>query len=101
MERPVRVLIEVLGAIDKDLLRVVSPGSGLLKKMIKWPMLFLIWSSSMQSSLSVVMFKLFGELIQSGTWSQHLWMMAILLAMLAVAASLQIHLLNLAMKYYD
>lgn len=49
--------------MDKELVEKVSPDSTTIKRFIKWPMIFLVWASSMQSSLSVVMLKLFGELI--------------------------------------
>ena len=63
MERPSRLLIEIVRDIDEELLKQVSPDTLTMKKFIKWPMMFLIWASSMQSSLSVVMLKLFGEII--------------------------------------
>ena len=47
------------------------------------------------------MLKLFGELIQSGSAKNHWFMMLFLVVMLVLSSSLQVHLLNLAMKYYD
>ena len=64
-------------------------------------MILLVWASSCQSSLSVVMLKLFGELIQSASAKDHVFMMLFLVVLLILSAIMQIHLLNLAMKYYD
>ena len=101
VERPARVLIDIINDLDKEVLEKVSPASATIKRFIKWPMIFLVWASSMQSSLSVVMLKLFGELIQSGSAKNHWFMMLFLVVMLVLSSSLQVHLLNLAMKYYD
>ena len=55
----------------------------------------------MQSSLSVVMLKLFGELIQSGSGGTHWYMMLFLVVLMVLSAIMQLHLINQAMKYYD
>ena len=56
-------MIDIVNNMDRELLEQVSPDSLMIKRFIKWPMVLLIWASSMQSSLSAVMLKLFGELI--------------------------------------
>lgn len=63
VKRPARLLIEIINGLDKEQIEKFSPDSLTVKKFIKWPMIFLLFSSSMQSSLSVVMLKLVGELI--------------------------------------
>ena len=40
----------------------------MLKKLLKVPMVLLVLASATVSGLSVVMLKLFGELIQSRDW---------------------------------
>ena len=47
------------------------------------------------------MLKLFGEMIQSDSGKDHIFMMLFLVVLLVLSAILQMHLLNLAMKYYD
>ena len=87
--------------MDKELLEKVSPSSCTVKYFIKVPMVFLVWASSMQSSLSVVMLKLFGELIQSDSAGSHWYMMLFLVVLMILSSFTQIHLINMAMKYYD
>ena len=64
--RPARVLIDLLNDFDEDALERVSKRSLTLKTFVKLPMLYLLLTAGMQSGLSIVFLKLFGELIQSG-----------------------------------
>ena len=46
-------------------------------------------------------YKVIGELLQSNSMSDAGWLIAILLVFAIASNVLQMHLLNLAMKYYD
>ena len=94
-------MIEIINDMDRELLEKVSPSSRTVKNFIKVPLVFLVWASSMQSSLSVIMLKLFGELIQSGSSGTYWFLMIFLVVMMFLSSLMQIHIINLAMKYYD
>jgi len=64
-------------------------------------MLYLLLNAGLQSGLSIVFLKLFGELIQSGTAGEHLGMLFTLGFFMALSAVSQTHSLNIAMKEYD
>jgi len=65
------------------------------------PLLYLMLNAGLQSGLSIVFLKLFGELVQSGTAGEHWGMLIILGFFMALSAISQTHSLNLAMKEYD
>ena len=73
----------------------------MLKKLLKVPMVLLVLASATVSGLSVVMLKLFGELIQSRDWQSYYGLMICMLCTLVVCGGYQLHLVNQAMKYYD
>ena len=87
--------------MDADLLAQVSPDSTHLKRFVKFPMLYMLFLAGIQSGLSIVFLKLFGELVQSGEAGTSVLMIIILLVLLACSALSQTHSLNMAMKEYD
>lgn len=101
MQRPAYQLIEVLNELTEAQVRVISPDSKMLKKLLKVPMVLLVLASATVSGLSVVMLKLFGELIQSRDWQSYYGLMICMLCTLVVCGGYQLHLVNQAMKYYD
>ena len=64
-------------------------------------MVMLVICSSMMSSTSMVMLKMLGELVQSAGWQEYWLLNLIMVTMLAVGGALQLHSLNVAMKFYD
>lgn len=62
-EKPARILIEVLHNFDDEMLKDVSSRSLNVKRYVKLPMLYLLLNAGLQSGLSIVFLKLFGELI--------------------------------------
>ena len=82
-------------------MRVISPNSLALKRYLKVPMVLLVFASATVSGLSVVMLKLFGELIQSREWQDYYGLMLAMLCILVLCGGYQLHLVNQAMKYYD
>ena len=53
----------MLQDIDPELLAQASNRSILLKTLVKMPMLYMLLNAGLQSGLSIVFLKLFGELI--------------------------------------
>ena len=94
-------LIQILNDIPVDELAKVSPQSVWLKNYVKVPMLVLITDSAMQSGLIVLATKVLGELAQSNGISDYKAMTALVVIMLLWAGTMNIHSLNMAMKYYD
>ena len=64
-------------------------------------MLYMLFLAGLQSGLSIVFLKLFGELVQSGEVAQNILMAFILVGLMVVSAVSQTHSLNMAMKEYD
>ena len=55
----------------------------------------------MLSGVSVVMIKLIGELIQSESAKHDIGLMVLMFVLLIFSATYNLHLINIAMKYYD
>jgi len=96
-----RVLIDTVHACPIDLLMTVSPQTVTAKKYIKMPMLLLIICSSMMSAISMIMIKMLGELVESASWRDFWLLNVIMVTLLAVSGTLQLHCLNMAMRLYD
>ena len=47
------------------------------------------------------MLKMIGELIQTANWKEYWILMVVMVVFLGVSGTLQLHELNLAMKFYD
>jgi len=101
MQRPARVLIETLNDMPVELLDEVSARSRRLKTLIKGPMLLIVVSSALQSGLTIVSLKLVTELGQSEEMRGHVFLVIFLMGVIALSGAAQLHMLNLAMKYYD
>lgn len=79
----------------------MSPETAGTKKYIKLPMVMLILCSSMMSTISMIMIKMLGELVESATWTDFWLINVIMVILLAVSGTLQLHSLNVAMRLYD
>ena len=79
----------------------MSPETASTKKYIKLPMVMLILCSSMMSTISMIMIKMLGELVESATWTDFWLINVIMVILLAVSGTLQLHSLNVAMRLYD
>ena len=79
----------------------VSPKTLTLKGWIKFPMVLLVICSSMQSGVSMVMLKMVGELVASADWRDYWITVTFMVIALGLSGALQMHELNLAMKFYD
>lgn len=101
MQRPARQLIDVLNDIPSDLLDKVSPNSATLKYFIKLPMVCSIGTAAMQSGLTIMFLKLLTELSQSGDLIDHFYLSILMGFGMGLSGLFQLHMLNLAMKYYD
>ena len=64
-------------------------------------MISFLLNSALMSSVSLVNLKMLGELVQSGSARVHWPLMVLMATILVTSAMLQIHLLNMAMKFYD
>ena len=64
-------------------------------------MVMLILCSSMMSTISMIMIKMLGELVESATWTDFWLINVIMVILLAVSGTLQLHSLNVAMRLYD
>ena len=64
-------------------------------------MVSLLCLNALSGGFSVSIYKVIGELLQSNSMSDAGWLIAILLVFAIASNVLQMHLLNLAMKYYD
>lgn len=100
-QRPARILIEELNDMDDSLLETVSARSTSLKRFVKLPLLYVLANAGLQSGLSISFLKIFGELIQSGHSTEHIFLLVILFALLVGSGACQTHSLNIAMKYYN
>ena len=85
----------------KEDVEEVSSRSLRLRFFIKAPMVLIISTSSAVSSLTIVMLKLITELIQSQDMTDHIGLTLLLIGLICVTGPGQLHLINLAMKYYD
>ena len=98
VQRPAFEIIEALHELTIEEVKVISPQSTTLRRLVKCPMLMHITSSALLSGMSVALFKFFGEIIQSASGSGYI----VLLALTALSIStLQMHMIANAMKYYD
>ena len=79
----------------------MSPETASTKKYIKLPMVMVILCSSMMSTISMIMIKMLGELVESATWTDFWLINVIMIILLAVSGTLQLHSLNVAMRLYD
>ena len=95
------MLIETLHEMRKEDVEEVSSRSLRLRFFIKAPMVLIISTSSAVSSLTIVMLKLITELIQSQDMTDHIGLTLLLIGLICVTGPGQLHLINLAMKYYD
>ena len=84
-----------------ELLEKVSPRTKTLKRWIKSPMILLLNTSALLSGNSAITLKLMGEIVQSGTFKEHIFLFICMAAMLIASAGMQVHVVNVAMKYYD
>lgn len=80
---------------------LVSPKTVTLKSWIKFPMVLLVICSSMMSGVSMVMLKMVGELVASSDWRNYWITMTFMVLALGTSGAVQMHELNLAMKFYD
>lgn len=64
-------------------------------------MVMVILCSSMMSTISMIMIKMLGELVESATWTDFWLINVIMVILLAVSGTLQLHSLNVAMRLYD
>ena len=101
MERPERVLIDIVNACPNDLMTRISPDTMKIKDYIKVPMVLLILCSSMMSTISMIMIKMLGELVQSATWTDFWLINIIMVILMGVSGAFQLHSLNSAMRLYD
>ena len=79
----------------------VSRRSIFLKQNIKMPLIFFILGTSLQSGFTTVILKILDIFIQTGLFQTHLYFTAGLIVTIPPSAIVQLHLLNLAMKYYE
>ena len=64
-------------------------------------MVLFLLNSALMSSIAMTMLKMLGELVASDSAKDHIFMMIIMFCLLLIGAPLQIHLLNMSMKFYD
>ena len=95
------MLIEALNDIDDELLEQVSSRSKTVKYYIKMPMILTICTSALQSGLTIVFLKLLTELGESGDLFDHMGLVVTMALAMGLSGTMQLHMLNLAMKYYD
>ena len=72
-----------------------------LKTFIKMPMVLVVTTSALQSGITIVMLKLLTELGSSGNLFNHLGLSSVMGLTMGLSGTVQLHMLNLAMKYYD
>ena len=87
--------------IDDEMLSRVSSRTKTLKNFIKMPMVLLVVTAALLSGLTIVFLKLLTELAQSGNFINHIGLVVTLALSMGLAGFCQLHILNLAMKYYD
>jgi len=88
--------------MPREQLAQVSNQSQRLKTFIKAPMMLQVFTSALLSGISIVMLKLLTTLMFQGhdLW-ENIWLVILLLVILLLNTPLQMHVLNLAIKYYD
>jgi hypothetical protein len=101
VQRPAHVIIATLNDMDDEWVEYVSEPSLKLKALIKVPMVLCTATSALQSGITIVMLKLFSELGQTSSISTHWLLAALMLLAIGASGAVQLHMLNLAMKYYN
>jgi len=101
VERSDHELIRIITGLPLEKLKQVSERSVFLKQNIKMPLVFFILGTSLQSGFTTVIVKVVDIFIQTGLFTQHYLFTICLIVTLPPSAMVQVHLLNLAMKYYD
>ena len=101
MQRPARFLFEVLNDTPRELLQEISPRSQTLKYFIKVPMVLIIWTAALMSGLTILFLKLTTEIPHGKDYFDHFALVGVLVLCTIIAAIAQMHMLNVAMKYYD
>jgi len=101
VERPLRTLVDTINACPPDVLKTMSPKSENLKKRIKMPMILFLLCTAIMSGISMVMMKMIGELVSSDSHKEHWFLLTIMAILLSTSGLLQLHVLNMAMKFYD
>ena len=64
-------------------------------------MLLVAATSAFQSGVTIVMLKLVTELGQTKEFRTHIGLGAFMILVVVISGTIQLHMLNLAMKYYD
>ena len=96
-----RVLISLISALSKEMVQEISPRSLSLHHSIKFQMVFMIWSCSLLSGISLVLLKCFGEIV---TFHGFGFMPFVTIGCLIsgiCGCALFCLLLNLLMRYYN
>ena len=88
--------------MTRDQLAQVSNQSQSLKTFIKAPMMLQAFTSALLSGITIVMLKLLTTLVFQGhdVW-ENIWLVILLLVIILLNSPIQMHVLNLAIKYYD
>lgn len=97
--RPTRVLIELLCDLSVSFVRQELPEFTVLWYLIRAPMVFILLTDGMLSGLNMAIGKLLGEAIASGVPVLSNFVLWVTIA-LFVGATIQLYLLNVAMKNY-
>ena len=87
--------------MDNELVSRVSPRCKTLKTFIKMPMMLLTVTAALLSGLTIVFRKLLTELMQSGSLTNRIGLVAFIVIFMGLVGVGQLHILNLAMKFYD
>lgn len=95
------MLIQTITNFSSDLLNEISPQSRHIKPIAKAPMVSLLCLNALSGGFSVSIYKVIGELLTSSTIDDAGFLIAVLFVFAIASNALQMHLLNLAMKYYD
>ena len=74
--------------MDREQLEEVSIRSMLLKTFIKAPMILVISTSALQSGLTIVMLKLVTELGQSRDFTDHIGLVGLMIAIIAISGTI-------------
>jgi hypothetical protein len=61
----------------------------------------MIATAALQSGLTILFLKLIAELAESDDLRNHLVLTCVMAVSVGISGALQLHMLNLAMKYYD
>ena len=65
------------------------------------PMILTISTAALQSGLTIVFLKLLTELGETGDILDHMGLVVTMALAMGISGAIQLHMLNLAMKYYD